>query len=151
MSGKEELKVEFASLKDESVAAIITVSEQSRRFGEMMKMYGMDKDAGMPGQDETLVLNTNSKLTAGLEKSGNERIAKHIYLLAQMNNRRLSGEEMNHLASVLQTPISQANRVRAMADYIDTIHTERLKGERGQVDDAALMAYRDKKGMEEPK
>ncbi len=63
----------------------------------------------------------------------------------------LSGEEMNHLASVLQTPISQANRVRAMADYIDTIHTERLKGERGQVDDAALMAYRDKKGMEEPK
>ena len=63
----------------------------------------------------------------------------------------LSGEEMNHLASVLQTPISQANRGRAMADYIDTIHTERLKGERGQVDDAALMAYRDKKGMEEPK
>ena len=94
VSGKEELKVEFASLKDESVAAIITVSEQSRRFGEMMKMYGMDKDAGMPGQDETLVLNTNSKLIAGLEKSGNERIAKHIYLLAQMNNRRLSGEEM---------------------------------------------------------
>ena len=94
VSGKDGLKVEFAALKDESVAAVITVSEQSRRLGEMMRMYGMDKDAGMSGQDETLVLNTNSRLINGLEKNGNERIAKHLYLLAQMNNRRLTADEM---------------------------------------------------------
>lgn len=63
----------------------------------------------------------------------------------------LSGEEMNHLASILQTPISQANRERAMQDYINIIQTEGLKGgSRTGVDDDALMAYRDKKGMEEP-
>ena len=42
-------------------------------------------------------------------------------------------------------------RERAMEDYINIIQTERLKGgNQAGVDDAALMAYRDKKGMEEP-
>lgn len=63
----------------------------------------------------------------------------------------LTGEEMNHLASILQNPLSQTNRERAMEDYINIIQTERLKGgNQAGVDDAALMAYRDKKGMEEP-
>lgn len=63
----------------------------------------------------------------------------------------LTGEEMSHLTSILQTPISQANRERAMQDYINIIHTQRIKGgSESQVDDDALMAYRDRKGMEEP-
>ena len=62
----------------------------------------------------------------------------------------LSGEEMNHLVSILQSPISQENRERAMQDYINIIQTERLKGvRRADVDDGALMAFRDKKHMED--
>lgn len=64
----------------------------------------------------------------------------------------LSGEEMNHIASVLQSPISHSNRERAMQDYINIVHTQLIKGAgQKQVDDDALMAYRDRKGMEEQK
>ncbi|MBQ3090224.1 MAG: DNA primase [Oscillospiraceae bacterium] len=64
----------------------------------------------------------------------------------------LTGEEMNHIASILQSPISQSNRDRAMEDYINIIHTQQLKGgDRSGLDDEALMAYRDRKGMEEQK
>lgn len=63
----------------------------------------------------------------------------------------LNGEEMNHLASILQSPLSQGNREKAMRDYINIIQTEGLKGgSKAAIDDAALMAYRDKKYMEEP-
>ncbi len=62
----------------------------------------------------------------------------------------LSGEEMNHLVSILQSPISQENREWAMQDYINIIQTESLKGiRRSDVDDGALMAFRDKKHMED--
>ena len=37
-----------------------------------------------------------------------------------------------------------------MQDYINTIHTQQIKGSgQTKVDDDALMAYRDRKGMEE--
>lgn len=65
--------------------------------------------------------------------------------------QELAPEEMNHLVSILQSPISQPNRERAMQDYISIIQTEGLKGKRRtELDDSALMAYRDKKSMEEP-
>ncbi|MCC8181421.1 MAG: DNA primase, partial [Clostridiales bacterium] len=64
----------------------------------------------------------------------------------------LTGEEMNHLVSILQQPISQSNQERAMEDYINIIQTEGLKrAGTSDLDDTALMAFRDKKGMEEPK
>ncbi|MBQ3507698.1 MAG: molecular chaperone HtpG, partial [Clostridia bacterium] len=39
VSKDEKLEIKYASLKDESVPAMLTVSEQSRRMEEMMKMY----------------------------------------------------------------------------------------------------------------
>ncbi len=58
----------------------------------------------------------------------------------------LTGEEMNHLVSILQQPISQSNQEQALADYINIIQTESLKGGgTSELDDDALMAFREKK------
>ena len=40
--GNDKLDVKVEKLKDSNVASIMTLSEQSRRMQEMMKMYGMD-------------------------------------------------------------------------------------------------------------
>jgi hypothetical protein len=62
----------------------------------------------------------------------------------------LTAEEMNLLVFILQSPISQPNREQAMEDYIKIIQTEAIKGKRPeQVDDSALMAYRQQKHTEE--
>ena len=54
----------------------------------------------------------------------------------------LSAEEMSHLTGLLQRPESLANSRQALRDYINIIQTERALG----TDDAALLAYREKKG-----
>ena len=40
-SGNDKLEVRFEALKDASLPAMLTVSEQSRRMEEMMKLYAM--------------------------------------------------------------------------------------------------------------
>ena len=61
--GKEQLAVQVEKMKDSSIASVITLSEQSRRMMEMMKMYGMsDMDPTMFGVDATLNLNSNHAL-----------------------------------------------------------------------------------------
>ena len=60
----EKLEVKAENLKNESVAAMMTLSEESRRMQDMMKMYNMyGMDPSMfGGAGETLVLNANNKL-----------------------------------------------------------------------------------------
>ncbi len=96
VSGNEKLSVVFESLKDESVPAIMNVSEQSRRFDDMMKMYSMaeGKDSGMSMAEETLVLNSNSSLIRKLAENPNETVAKQLYTLTLISQRRLSAEEL---------------------------------------------------------
>ena len=61
--GKDKLNVKVEKMKDENVASMITLSEQSRRMQEMMKMYGMaGMDPSMFGDDSTLILNANHPL-----------------------------------------------------------------------------------------
>ena len=61
--GKENLTVKAEKLKNESVSSMMTVTEESRRMQEMMKMYNMyGMDSSMFGGQETLVLNLNNKL-----------------------------------------------------------------------------------------
>ncbi|EJW91781.1 hypothetical protein EVA_20112, partial [gut metagenome] len=61
--GKEKLEVRVEKLKNESVAAMVTLSEESRRMQDMMKMYNMyGMDPGMFGGQETLILNMNHPL-----------------------------------------------------------------------------------------
>ena len=55
---KEKLEVRVENLKNDGVAAMITLSEESRRMQDMMKMYNMyGMDPSMFGGEQTLVLN----------------------------------------------------------------------------------------------
>ncbi len=102
--GKENLKVELSSLKNENIPAMILVSEHMRRFKDMSKMYGGNTDysqfAGMFDDDITLVLNNTNPLIKELEKisevnEDSRLIAEHIYDLAKMAHEPLSGDELS--------------------------------------------------------
>ena len=99
VSGNDKLKVTFENLKDGTLPAMLTVSEQDRRFGEMMRLYGMQND-GMPAPEGELVLNSGSdmiKRLAAKAESGDESAADsagYIYRLALLAQRKLSAEEL---------------------------------------------------------
>lgn len=61
--GNDKLDVKVEKMKNENISSMITLSEESRRMQDMMKMYSMNgMDLGMFGGGETLVLNANNKL-----------------------------------------------------------------------------------------
>ena len=96
--GNDKLEVKTEKLKDDKVASMITLSEQSRRMQEMMKMYGMaDMGMGMGGET-TLILNANHplvKYVAEHKDSGNTgMICKQLYDLAMLAHKPLNPEEM---------------------------------------------------------
>lgn len=99
VSGNDKLKVTFENLKDGTLPAMLTVSDQDRRFGEMMRLYGMQND-GMPAPEGELVLNSGSdmiKRLAAKAESGDESAADsagYIYRLALLAQRKLSAEEL---------------------------------------------------------
>lgn len=102
-SGDDKLEVKFAKLDDENVPAMLGASEESRRFEDMMRIYGVDPKT-MP-QKAALTVNTASPLIKSLEEklsAGDEKadvIAKSIYRLATLSFRRLSGDEMKDFLS----------------------------------------------------
>ena len=96
--GNDKLDVKIEKLKDDNVASMITLSEQSRRMQEMMKMYGM---AGMGmdmGGEITLILNANHPLvTYVVENKDSENtniICKQLYDLAMLAHKPLNPDEM---------------------------------------------------------
>ena len=98
VSGNEKLSVVFENLKDESVPALLNVSEQSRRFDDMMKMYSMG-ESGASMAEETLILNANSSLVRKLADNPDENIAKQLYTLTLLSQRRLSADELKSFLS----------------------------------------------------
>ena len=103
VSGNDKLEVKFVPLKDESVPAMLTVSEQSRRMEEMMKMYAMQGGMGaMPSYpvDYTLTVNTASPLTGKLtdlcdtDTDKAKLIAAQVYRLCLLSQRKLTAEEL---------------------------------------------------------
>ena len=98
VSGDEKLKVEFAALKDAGVPLVLTVSEESRRMEEMMKLYAMS-GMGLPTfpTESTLTVNTANALIASLaamDGEKRERTASYLYQLALLSQRKLSAEEL---------------------------------------------------------
>ncbi len=93
----DKLTVRVDKLKDANISSMITVSEESRRMQEMMKMYGM-ADMNLGGQDDTLVLNANNDLVKYLfENTDNENtdiICHQLYDLAVLSQRPLTPEQM---------------------------------------------------------
>lgn len=96
----DKLTVKAEALKDESVASMLTISEEGHRIQEMMRMYqyGGDIDTSMFGADETITLNVKHPLVAYiLAHKDSENIpvfCKQLYDLAKIANQPLSTEEM---------------------------------------------------------
>ncbi len=95
--GKEKLTVKVEDLKDEKLSAMITLSEESRRMQEMMRMYGMGDMAG--DSQETLVLNANNALVKFVREHKDSpqvpTICRQLYDLARISHAPLSPEEMS--------------------------------------------------------
>ena len=95
----DKLKVTVEKLKNKKVSSVLTVSEETRRMQDMMKMYGGNMDMGMfGGEGETLVLNAAHPLVAyltGHEDGENAKlICEQLYDLAKLQNAPLSPEAM---------------------------------------------------------
>ena len=98
--GKENLTVNVEKLKDASISSMITLSEESRRMQDMMKMYGMaGMDPNMFGAEgQTLVLNANNDLVKYVEEhtdgENTKIICEQLYDLAMLSHAPLSPEQM---------------------------------------------------------
>ena len=96
--GNDKLEVKVEKLKDDKVASMITLSEQSRRMQEMMKMYGMGAMGMDTGNDGTLILNANHPLVQYVvDHKENENVSvicKQLYDLAMIAHKPLNPEEM---------------------------------------------------------
>lgn len=95
----DKLEVKVEKLKDDNVASMAVLPEQSRRMEEMMKMYGMGgMDAGMFGSQATLILNANHPLVQFVVEHKRSKsvpiICKQLYDLAMLAHKPLSPEEM---------------------------------------------------------
>ena len=97
--GNDKLEVKVEKMKDENVASMITLSEESRRMQEMMKMYGMSgMDPSMFGTNATLILNANHPLVeyvvAHKDGENTGMFCHQLYDLAMLAHKPLSPEEM---------------------------------------------------------
>ena len=98
---KENLVVKVEKLKNTEVSSMITLSEESRRMQDMMKMYSMGGafDPMMfGGAGETLVLNVNNALVKYVlnNKEGEytDIICNQLYDLAMLSHRPVDAEAM---------------------------------------------------------
>ena len=95
----DKLEVKVEKLKNDKLSSMITLSEESRRMQDMMKMYNMSgMDLNMGGEGETLVLNANHELVQYIitnEKSEHTpMICQQLYDLAYLSHRPLEPEAM---------------------------------------------------------
>ncbi len=98
--GNDKLEIKVEKLKNDQVASMITLSEESRRMQDMMKMYNMyGMDPSMFGNEgETLVLNANHKLVQYVlnHKDGENtpKFCEQLYDLALLSHGTLNPERM---------------------------------------------------------
>ena len=96
---KEKLEVKVEKLKNDKVSAVVTLSEESRRMQDMMRMYNMyGMDPGMFGTNETLVLNANNNLVQYIrdhkDEEGVNLFCEQLYDLALISHKPLDPEAM---------------------------------------------------------
>ncbi len=109
---KDNLNIKVEKLKNDQIPAIITLSEQSRRMQDMMKMYSMGQDFAMfGGEGETLVLNANNELVQYIEKNSDAEnvslFCEQLYDLALLGHAPLKPEEMTKF-------IARSNKIMQM-------------------------------------
>lgn len=100
---KDAIKVKIEKLKNKKISSMITLSEESRRMQDMMKMYSMQgmggMDMGMFGKEgETLILNANHPLVQYVieHQDGDnvKMICEQLYDLALLQQAPLEPEAM---------------------------------------------------------
>ena len=98
--GDEKLNVEIQTLQNNSIASMITLSEESRRMQDMMKQYAMPgmNSAMFDNGGRTLVLNVSHPLVKQLvENTEGENFAllsEQLYDLASLGHGSLSPERL---------------------------------------------------------
>ena len=97
--GKDKIEVKVEKFKNENISSVITLSEESRRMQDMMRMYSMQgMDMGGLGGGETLVLNANNKLVQYIITNENadqtSLICEQLYDLALLGHKPLEPEAM---------------------------------------------------------
>ena len=110
---KKDLTVKVENLKDEKVSSMVTLSEESRRMQDMMKMYGMTgMDPSMFGGQETLILNAKHPLVQYILKNGENDntslFCEQLYDLAMISHKPLSPDEMTKF-------VSRSNQITAIS------------------------------------
>ena len=110
--GDDKLQVKVEKLKDAEISSMITLSEETRRMQDMMKMYNMGMDTSMfGGSGQVLVLNANNKLVQYvLEHTDGEntpKICEQLYDLAQLSHGSLTPERMTKF-------IARSNEIMGM-------------------------------------
>ncbi len=100
---KDAIKVKIEKLKNKKISSMITLSEETRRMQDMMKMYSMQgmggMDMGMFGKEgETLILNANHPLVQYViehqEGDNVKMICEQLYDLALLQQAPLEPEAM---------------------------------------------------------
>ena len=96
----DKITVKVEKLKNKKISSMITLSEESRRMQDMMKMYsmpGMDMSA-FGGEGETLILNANHPLvqyiTEHQDGENAEMICEQLYDLAKLQHAPLDADAM---------------------------------------------------------
>lgn len=98
---KDKIIVKVEKLKNKKISSMITLSEESRRMQDMMKMYSMPgMDMGDFGKEgETLILNANHPLVQYImentESSNVNMICEQLYDLALLQHAPLEPEAMS--------------------------------------------------------
>ncbi len=101
----DKLTVKVEKLKNKKVSSVLTLSEESRRMQDMMKMYSMSgMDMGAFGTEgETLILNANHPLVQYVTEHQDgehvEMICEQLYDLAKLQQAPLSPEAMTRFVA----------------------------------------------------
>ena len=106
-SGNEQMSVTYQPLKSTGVPAMLSVTEESSRMAEMMRMYAMSTGSA-PMEfplEYSMVINTASALYQKLltltetDATKAELLARQIYSLSLLAQRKLSAEELEQFLS----------------------------------------------------
>jgi Molecular chaperone, HSP90 family len=98
--GDKAPTIKLSKLKQDNIASVIVLSEESRRMQEMMKMYNMyGMDPSMfGGESKTLVLNAGHELVKYILENAkgdiSEKICEQLYDLALINHGSLTPDRM---------------------------------------------------------
>ena len=93
----KSVTLEFSSLADPAVPALLSVDEDIRRMEEMMRMYGISQPTP---PEKKLIVNLDSPLIQKLDSlcesdfDSASELAEYIYKLALLSQKKFTAEEM---------------------------------------------------------